>query len=214
MPSQSQRKVSGRALAVAVLILFALGLAGCASGYRPTKNTIDIESSEYSRVFKAAVKILRDQGFTVDREDFRYGVITTLAVGAPTIVEPWRPGNRTTAQAIDSTLNDQRRRVAVTMEPESPIQDGADQSVGNSDKYTMRVDVQVERLQIPARHLTQSTAGRRVFKTLWSNPGKLQGRGISKKYWEPIGRDTVLERHLLAAIIRKSQLLSDALAAQ
>ena len=214
MPSQSPRTVTAAALAVALPTMCAFGLVGCAAGHSATKNSIDIEAVEYSRVFRAAVQILRDQGFTIDREDFRYGVITTRPVGAPTIVEPWRPGNRTTAQAIDSTLNDQRRRVAVTMKPDAPVPDGAGQGGNRSDKYTVRVDVQIERLQLPARHLTQSTAGRRVFRTLWSNPGELKGRGIAKKYWEPIGRDVVLERHLLAAIIRKSMLLSELLAAQ
>ena len=186
------------------------GLGGCAAAHRTSGNVIEIDSSEYSRVFRSAVHVLRDQGFTIDREDFRYGMITTRAVGSPTIVEPWRQGNHTTAHAIDSTLNNQRRRVAIAMVPISPPADPTmDLTEATNDNYTLRVDVQIERQQVPARQMTQSTAGRRVFKTLWSNPGELKGRGIADTYWEPIGRDIVLERHLLAAIIRKSMLLSD-----
>ena len=49
---------------------------------------------------------------------------------------------------------------------------------------------------------------------LRSNPGELANRGIEGRYWQPIGRDVVLENHLLAAILRKSLFLNSTTAAE
>ena len=216
MRHPSARSANPRAVVFTASLVAGLGLIGCATSPHESKNSVQIDASEYSRVFNSAVLVLRDQGFTIDRQDYRYGTVTTRSVGSPTIVEPWRSGNSSTAQAVNSTLNDQRRRVAVVIEPVGGFPgDGVEaQSVAEDGSYNLRVDVHVERLQVPVRHLTRSTSGRRVFRMLRSNPGELANRGIEGRYWQPIGRDVVLENHLLAAILRKSLFLNSTTAAE
>ncbi len=189
----------------ALATLAGAALTGCAARPATVQNPIEIDASEYSRMFLASAAELRNQGFILDRQDFRFGVLTTKPVASPTALEPWHTANRTAAHAVDSTFNDQRRRVTVTFNP--PESGGADPSIGAAatpDVYLLRVDVQIERRQVPLRYMTGSTSGRNLMGTLRRAPIELSQRGILGAYWQPIGRDPALEHHLMAAIVRAS----------
>ncbi len=198
----------------------ALVLSGCATDREPDGDgTAVIHVSEYHRIFDAAIGVLRDEGMTIDRQDSRFGVITTKPLGAPTLFEPWRPGNRTVGQALDSTVNDQRRQVTVTLSPRPPSRDAsvisedgastvidvhAEPTEVAADAFLLRVDVQVERQEVPTNYLTGSMAGHAVMGRLYVTPEELLRRNVAGSYWQPVGRDVALERRLAAAIIRQS----------
>jgi len=223
-PFELPRPVDTRCSSMAFCLMVLLALipmgGGCASNAEPTEaSTFAIDVSEYHRIFDAAVGVLRDEGMTVDRQDARFGVITTKPMGAPTLFEPWRPGNRTAGQALDSTVNDQRRRVTVTLSPQSPMPSVAvEVGTGTSEVidvlaeeaqtavqvYLLRVDVQVQRREVPVHYLTGSMAGHTVIRRLHSTPEELVRRHVAGEYWQPLGRDVALEGRLAATIIRQS----------
>ena len=91
-------------------------LIGCT---RPpvAANPYPIQLRDYDRTYTAAIAVLRDNGFRIDRQDYRFGRLTTIPLGSPTIAEPWHRHNSTTAQAWHSTLSDLQRRVTVFLEP-------------------------------------------------------------------------------------------------
>ena len=194
------------------------GSAGCASPPPSgASGTTEIHATEYHRVFDAAVRVLREEGMRVDRQDARFGVITTVPHGSPTMWEPWRSGNRSLGQALDSTVNDQRRRTTVSLTPQADSQEArADthegiQVVGMTGAeaptaYLLRVDVQVERHAAPVHYITQSMAGNAVMRSLRATPEELKRRNIAGRYWQPLGRDVALEGRLVAAIIRASMV--------
>ncbi|MDP6060902.1 MAG: hypothetical protein QGH33_18485, partial [Pirellulaceae bacterium] len=138
-------------------------------------DSIEIDVSEYADVFDSSVQILREQVFVVDRQDYRFVIITTKPLAAPTILEPWHSTNRTFTQAVASTLNTHQRKVRITFEPADPssqvqLASSRPNQPEQGQVYRFRVEVQIERRQIVTRHLSGSTAGNRVLKTLSTTP--------------------------------------------
>jgi len=192
--------ISFRFLISAITLLPVVVLNGCAPKIQPVDNPLEIDRQEYARLFDATVLVLRDYGFRVARQDYRFGVITTEPMRAPTILEPWQTINTTVDQAFASTVNDQRRRVTISLVPA----EADPPTTGAPTPYELHAEVIVERLMVPTARLTGSTAGRRIVHQLSSVPVEWQQRGIRATYWRTIGRDPYLEQRLLAGIVRRS----------
>lgn len=201
---------------------FALGAgAGCARAALP--NPMPIEPRSYEPVYEASIEVLRDAGFELARREYRFGLVTTEPKGSPTIFEFWQRDNTTLGQAARSTVSDLRRNVRIELtpltvdepasgapdatedaddagaEPVSPAMEGAAQ------RYAVRVEVTKQRQQVPVRRLTGAVETG-VFSRLAAVPGEWAARGISARYWEPIGRDHHLEQRLLRRILRRASV--------
>jgi len=98
-------------------LLACLALLGCNSRIVSANNPVAITAEEYDRIFEATVDVLRLNQFRVDRQDRRFGVITTEPLIAASALEPWYTDNTTPYQTADATLNYQRRIVSVHLEP-------------------------------------------------------------------------------------------------
>ena len=191
-------------------------MTGCAPRSVAVSNPIEIDPKEYSRIYRASIQVLREHRFQLDRQDYRYGRITTRPQPSPTALEPWYDANTTGYQAFESTFNDERRRVTILMD--SLASKNGQRVAWDTqpdggrlieDGYHLRVEVIVERRQSPRRHLTGSTRGHGVFASLTAAPSELADRGVQNgDYWLPIGRDAYLEQRLLSAIIKKSLTLA------
>ncbi len=173
------------------------GMVGCARHVKVVDQPVAIDAAHYRACFDAAIDVLRDNGFVVDRRDYRYGVITTRPLGSPTVLEPWHAQNTTAEQAWESTFNDIRRRVAVRLVKHASAPDTNDTLVSS---YNLEVEVVLEHKQVPTRRLTGS-AKRNVFSSLSAPPRELADKGVTGTYWEPIGRDQELESRLLTQIL-------------
>lgn len=208
-------------------------LAACSRAVKVNQpNPLSVEARDYDLLYQQAIHLLRDEGFVIDQQDYRFGVVTTRPRTAPTLFEPWHDDNTTPAQALDSTLSHQRRTVTVTLKPdpsaareqivldvesigftgpEAAVRDidaALDQSpasVTRYDRYLLEVAVVIERQQRPLRRLTGSMAGRNLFSSLSAVPGEWQDQGITAQYWLAEGRDLPLEQRLLQALLRRAQ---------
>ena len=220
-------------LAAAILwSTLAMLVVGCAAS-RPVPAALTVEPPQYGDAFDAAVDSLRDRGFTVARRDYRFGLITTQPLPAPTALEPWRGGNVTAAQALRATVNDVRRTASITLRPIDPLRplrpladspgdatdapadveewDGAPPSdfaiaPGPASGDTQRYAVEVEVLLERLQSPVQRIAGSAragIFSPLSRTPDELAARGVQRSYWEPIGRDPYLEQRLTRAIGRR-----------
>ncbi|MFW6060392.1 MAG: hypothetical protein ACODAQ_09430 [Phycisphaeraceae bacterium] len=201
--------------AVTQLFLFVvIGLlAGCQSAAPPVSNPMQIEARDYDALYEASIDVLRDMNFRVDRQDYRFGELTTHPKGSPTALEPWLGDNSTARQAWLSTLSDVHRRVRIQFEPASDAAaaGGSDAGAAGDHEaadrpYMLRVEVLLERRQVPGRRLTGS-AQRGVFSELEAVPAEWRRRGIAAAYWQPIERDPHLERRLLQRIVRRAEAL-------
>lgn len=184
-----------------MLLLVGAG-AGCATA--PLAEThrseaIDFPGNHYRVYYDAGIQTLREAGFAIDRQDYRFGRITAKPQGSPTVFEPWKPDNVDASDAWLSTLGDLRRRVSVTLEPadrDAPAQDDR--------PYRLKVEVVMERLQVPRRRLSGQTRGS-VFADLEESPAEYRRRGIPPQYWQSVGRDPALEQDLLKKIVRHAE---------
>lgn len=189
-------------------------LAGCAAKFEAMDNPIEIGVEEYPRLFDAAVVVLREQGFIVDQQDYRYGRITTRLATLPTFLEPWHTNKTTSDQAFASTINHQRRRISLFFQPRQTVAGLVDESrpveeAGADTAYDVRAEVLTERLVVPIARLTGSTQPQSLIGRLADVPTEWKERGIQSAYWRPVGRDSFLEQRLLAQIIRRSMRKQD-----
>lgn len=184
-----------------IVLSCLLLLAGCSRAIVQSENPAPIDADQYRACFDEAVWVLRDNGFVIDRKDYRFGTITTRPLGSPNLFEPWHAQNTTADQAIESTLSSEQRTVSVTI-TEMPATDLTSQA--GKTGYTIEVNVTLQRQQAPTRRLAGS-AQRNVFSNLAAPPRELADKGISGTYWEPVGRDPYLEARLMKQIIERTQ---------
>ncbi len=157
-------------------------------------------SDEYDRAFDAAVDVLRDARFTIDRVDRRSGVITTEARVSSTIVEPWRPDNATLGMSVDSTLNYQRRVVRVQFTDAAGAGDVTDLTVLPGGRALgLAVTCTIERAHRPNRRV-ESAALSRSSQAI--DP-RLQERGIGQVFWQQVGRDPNWEQTIRATLAQR-----------
>ena len=180
-----------------LFLLLVMTVASCAADPIAFQPPVEFLAANYSRIFHDAVDVLRDEGFRIDRQDFRFGHVTTWPLPAPTAFEPWEQTHTTLDQALESTVNHQRRVVRVTLDPVGG-------GISRKDFYLLRVEATIQRLAVPTRQLTGSTDGPFVFATLRSVPTELAMRTITSAYWTDVARDGHLEHRLLTEILHRS----------
>ncbi len=178
----------GRTLLATAIVL----PAGCASVPR-TPNPIPVAEREYDRVYEAAIAVLRDWRFVVDRQDRRAGVITTKPRIAASALEPWQPDVSTARRTLGATLNHRRHRVRVEIQRRG----------SGETPYRLRVTVTTEQKQKPEKQLTTAAHAsvRYRGRTAGTRPvDAAEGR----TRWRVVGEDPVLEKKLVTAIVERA----------
>lgn len=173
---------------------------GCARQTVRIENPATFAAVDYDRVFDATVMELRERRFTVERDDRRFGIVTTRPLTASTILEPWYRDDTTMARVGESTLNADRRVVRVNL---TPVE-------GTETRYQAGVEVLVERRQLPPRQLTTSALGTtsltgrrdRFHRAIRTEAGR------EEVFWKPIARDEHMEQRLLEAILTRAAELA------
>ncbi|MCK4871963.1 MAG: hypothetical protein KAS72_04480 [Phycisphaerales bacterium] len=195
---------------VAAVVLFALSALGCHSN---PPDVFTFEGRRYEQISAAVIEAMRAEGFQVDRNDPRLGVFTSKPKTSPTLLEFFKLDNSNLAQTWESTVNQQRRRVRVTVEPAdlpetpdaetlaamtqvtvNPLPPTFEQPEGLLD---LRVTVFVDRAHKPLWRVETTT---RRLSTHARDPA-LEDRHMQPIYWEPISRDPLMERRLMRRII-------------
>lgn len=175
-----------------------------------------VDQAQYDEAFVAAVAVLRDFGFAIDREDRFFGRISTWPQPADTLWEWVRPTAVDFSLAVSSSLNDQRMVVEVffsgfevdtdTAEAGGPRgSDESGETAAGSVALAMHIEVQVFRRQRPAAFFTGATHGGRMVRSPSRNPTELAERGIAGSYWYALGRSSALERRLETDIRRRME---------
>jgi hypothetical protein len=205
------------------MLCVAAIVAGCQSDPPRVADPLPVAGAEYDRFYEATRAVLRDRGFELAQQNYRFGLVTTEPLTARTLFEPIGDNHQSLASATRSTLRHTRRKVRVALEPQQESQGSsqnampaATQPITLTDApptvattkpaeaaYQLRVVVTVEARQAPTRRVIGGT-GRRVFSTLNRVPKRWARRGIEKTYWHPLGRDRELEAQLRREIVRGS----------
>jgi len=191
-------------LACAIVTIGAAWLAGCtqtplaAEGWTVTE-PLTIPADDYRRTFEAAVSSLRDHGFLIDRQDYRFGRITAKPRVSPSMFELWNRDNTTPAQSIASTLGDMQRVVTIALDPAA----AADVDPGTAAtpaSFSVTAKVMLERKTNPNRKLTGSADGVELVSELTATPEQYRRRNVRGEGYIEVERDSHYEERLLADI--------------
>ncbi len=194
-----------RLLCGTVLVGSVVLIGGCGRAVVSTDNPAAVPAEDYDAVFDQSVRTLRAMRFTVDRQDRRFGVVTSRPLVASSLFEPWYADNTTGGQVTESTLNCQRRRVRITLKPAHATGEAGEAETVPSDTYLFRVEVTVERRQMPPRQLTSAAVSQLQFgRGVHNAHSALTEGGREEAYWRPIGRDAHLEQRLIAEILHRA----------
>ncbi|MAX23233.1 MAG: hypothetical protein CMJ19_01915 [Phycisphaeraceae bacterium] len=173
---------------------------GCASSQavKDAPNPLEIDVTEYDRMFDASIAVFREQHLGVQVKDYRMGTVVSKPAVSPTLIEAWRIENAVEGSKLQSTLNKQRRVITVSFRP------APGEPEDNPQTYHMGIQVVIEQEQNPRIQMTGSTSGHSILASYSQTPGELADRGISGQYWYPVGTDPLLENKLMRTIVHRS----------
>ncbi|HVS71645.1 MAG TPA: hypothetical protein VHQ47_10365 [Phycisphaerae bacterium] len=109
----------------------------------PNQMTRFVYKADYDNIWKQSIEVLHRLGFMLDRQDYREGILITQPLMSAQVVEPWRPQQVNLKDALENTINSQRRTVRVTIEPVP----------GKPDFYQIGVQVLVDRQTNPTEQI-------------------------------------------------------------
>ncbi len=183
------------------LLLIAALLAGCARQHRaaspataPAVAENRVTSRDFEQLWDAAADVARDRMFTIDRRDYRGGVLTTEPMVSAQFFEPWRRDALTADAVAESSLATIRRTIR--------FQFTRDDETGT---FAVVPHVLVERYALAERRITNSMLYRAAFRRTTATGTRETDRGVElpQRYWYRVGNDPVLEKDLAAALRRR-----------
>lgn len=161
----------------------------------PNQTTRFVYKATYDTIWQQATLLLNKLGFTVDRRDYRLGVLTTQPLMSSQIVEFWKPQMVDATDTMENTINSQRRIVRLTI---SKVE-------GKPDFYEIAVQVLVERQNNPSEtiggpiYVEGSGFGRDAI-TLRSDYATPEAPLIGS--WLTFGHDPDMERKILDELFK------------
>jgi len=181
-----------------VLCLLSLGVARCQqpqAPFAPTRASIgQTDDASRERLWQAARDVLREQGFDLALVDRHSGRMTTKPVSSQHFFEVYRHDVLTRYDAWEATVAPIRRRVEVIITaPEAP-----------DSPAHLGVEVRKERLSSPDRQFNDSGALFHFFGYLLPSTGGRPTIQPQDDRWIDLGRDGVLEAHLLDRIVNRA----------
>jgi len=159
---------------------------------------VAIQSPDFERLWNTAAETARDFLFSIDRTDYRAGVMTTKPLTSSQWIEFWRPEVRTIDDSAQSSLAATRRTIRFEF---TKLLDGS---------YEVAPKVLVEREAIAEQRITSVTSYRGVF-TRPRNSREIPrgtresdvGIQLPNRYWYLIGRDEAMEKALADSMQKK-----------
>jgi hypothetical protein len=161
----------------------------------PNETSKFIYKGTYDNIWRQAAAIVTAAGFSLDRQDYRLGVMTSFALPSAQVVEFWKPQHVNLTDSLENTVNNQRRSVRVTI---SRVE-------GKPDFYQIGIQVLVERETNPREDIggpvfVQGSGFGRNSVTLrsdYAEPNVEGGR------WVAIGHDPDMERRMIEALFNR-----------
>jgi hypothetical protein len=159
----------------------------------PTPSQNIVTSHNFDRLWNAAADAARDRLFTIDRRDYRGGVLTTDPLVSAQFFEPWRRDATTASDVAESSLATIRRTIRFEFKR------NADQT------FSVVPHVLVERYSSSERRITNAMLYRAAFRRTTATGTRETDKGVElpQRYWYRVGSDPVLERHLAEAVRKK-----------
>lgn len=158
--------------------------------------TSKVEAGNFDQLWRATQQTALHYGFIIDRLDPRAGLMTTQPLISKQFFEFWRPDVVTLDDLERSSLATHRR----TLRFQVIKTDGGG--------YRAEPSVLIERCVRAETPITASVYVRRAFQTdrgrpPVGTPESDRGINLPRSYWYPTGRDTALERDIVANLAKR-----------
>ena len=150
-----------------------------------------ITAPNFDLLWKACLDAAEADGFTIDRTDYRDGILTTLPLVSRQVYEFWRGDIATHRDLTQSTLGSMRRTIHFMIRR---LDDGS---------FEATPKVLVERDSLIERRITSVDQYQAVFSIQTVDVAReteKQGEAVAAEYWYSVGRDFALERKLAQGI--------------
>ncbi len=162
----------------------------------PNQTSRYIYHASYDNIWQQATKLLVDNGFSLDRKDYRLGILTTQPLPSAQWVEFWKPQQTTFKNALENTVNMQQRSVRISI---SPVPD-------KPEFYEIAIQVLVERQNNPIVSLggpvfVEGSGFGKSQVSLRSDYAPVVTKDIGPT-WYLIGHDQQLEHKLLSELFK------------
>jgi hypothetical protein len=161
----------------------------------PNQTLRFIFNASYDNVWQQGLLLLHNMGFAMDRQDYRLGEMTTQPLQSAQIIEFWRPEHTLPVNALENTVNSQRRTVRLRIS----------NVPGKPEFYEIAIQVLVERRTNPTEAI--------------SGPVFVEGSGFGRNAislhsdyavpkpppsaWVMMGHDADLEKKLLDLLFQR-----------
>ena len=162
----------------------------------PNQTARYVYAATYDHIWEESMALLVREGYRIDRQDYREGVLTTIARPAAHILEAWRDDWVGGKHAAENTVNTQRRTVRITI---APVE-------GKPDFYEVAAQVLVERQDNPSETINapifvEGSAFGRNAVTVQSD--FLDSTFLPPGNWRIEGHDLSAEKQVLDRLFKK-----------
>lgn len=176
-------------------------LAGCQAPPQPEGATdLVVRIADREAFFDDTLTRLREADFPPRYADRAEGVVIAGPTTSGQWFEWWRVDAPGAYQSLESSLSTIRRTVTVRLSPA----DGGAAAAGGGElgggPYRLSVQVDKERYSAPERQATTALGAMAIYnERLPTTEGLRNARSVGE-HWIPLGRDALLEAHLLDRI--------------
>jgi hypothetical protein len=152
-----------------------------------------VACSSYDALWNNASLVALADGFAIDREEYRNGLLTTKPLVSAQIFEPWKRDVGDLHEVVQSTISTVRRTIHFDLRR---LPDGS---------FSASPKVLIEHHSLAERRITSVTEYLTVFQADRPLDEEYTEEGvlIVSDYWFAIGRDYALERKLAGQLQTK-----------
>ena len=149
-----------------------------------------VVADDFTPLFRACRRAALASSFTIDRVDFRSGLMTTFPQVSKQFFELWRNDVAAPRDVLGSSLDTVRRTVRFEVRRRD---DG---------RYEAVPKVLVERFSLAERRITSVARFAEMFTVERTEGSRNRDRGgeLPDMYWYATGRDAAMEKRLAAAV--------------
>lgn len=178
------------------ILFFPCLLAACQAPPQPggpTGVVMDIPDREL--FIDQTLTLLREMDFTPRSVQRDRGAIVTQPTTSGQWFELWRSDSQGAYQAFESSIHTMRRILNIDIAPESEASE-------NSSLYRLTVAADKQRYSGVERQITTSSGALALYSSEVPTVDGRIGPAAVRENWTSLGRDALLEQHVLDRIVR------------
>lgn len=182
-----------------LLAAASIAAYGCQAAPRPQgPTTVVWHVSDVEAFLDDSLSVLRECDLPPARVERASGHIVTQPTVSAQWFEWWRSDARGAYQLLESSLHTIRRTVDVRIEP--AVAAGEAGAAGQPTAYRVSIRVDKERLSAPQRQITTASGALSIYNERIPTDDGLRLAKSAAEHWMSLGRDVLLEEHLLARL--------------